>query len=47
MTAGLEEHGRSVAQGESGVATGVTLGVNGGGEEGGTERKHFALRISM
>ena len=47
MTAGLEEHCRSVAQGEGGVATGVTLGVDGGGEEGGTERTHFALIISM
>ena len=46
MTAGLEEHGRSVAQCESGVPTGAALGVDGGGEEGGTEWKHFALRIS-
>ena len=43
MAAGLEEHGRSVAQCESGVPTGVALGVNGGSEEGGTETKHLAL----
>ena len=37
MATGLEEHGRSVAQGERGVAAGVAVWIDRGGEEGGTD----------
>ena len=46
MRAGLEKHGRSVAQGERGVSAGVAVWINGGGEEGSTDGRFTIFQKS-